>query len=127
MCLRYYKNQNLMGKSCFTLKSLLKKTKPKKKRSIVKVTGGCCFISYQASSISLLQWMSSKIKIELFVALLRKKLKYSSVGFLRWLPSINSKSTVSIFSITTEIVLSNGPLIKSIFCNPADSKFFEAI
>ena len=116
-----------MLKCCFTLKSLLKNTSPMKKRSMVKVTESYFCIAFHASSISSLQWMSSKIKIELFVALPRKKLKYSNVAALRWLPSIKSKSTFSIISLFAEIVLLKSPSTSLMFFEPVFSKFSKAI
>ncbi len=107
-----------MAKCCFTLKSGLKKTRPIKKRSIVNVTESCCCISFQASSISLLQWISSKIKIDCGTAFFKKISKYCNVAFLRWLPSTNRKSIFWLLSITEGSVFSKLPSINSILVKP---------
>ena len=87
-----------MVKCCFTLKSFLSNTNPRKKRSIVQVTAVWFWILFQANSISSLQWISSNTRIVFSFEWWSNISKYRRVGSSRWLPSIKAKSTCLIFS-----------------------------
>ena len=95
-------------------------------KSTVTVTDECCLILFQAISISALQWISSKIRMDDVLILFNNCVKYRNVGSLRWFPSTKARSMRVMPSNKVGKVLSKFPSMTRIFVNANCSKFFFA-